>query len=131
MSHADLLRWEPRWQARSGPPGAPESFLQREAANLPCGRVLDLAAGDGRNALWLAAQGFEVTAVDIAPAATARLLEHAAARGLAVTALTLDLDDPEALTGLSGIRTSLTQHAEFFALPRPAKPAAEASPVPA
>ncbi len=40
------------------------------------GRVLDLAAGAGRNSLWLAEQGFSVEAVDIDAAALAKLAQH-------------------------------------------------------
>jgi SAM-dependent methyltransferase len=39
------------------------------ASGLPSGKALDLACGTGRNTLWLAAQGWEVTAVDGSPAA--------------------------------------------------------------
>lgn len=42
------------------------------------GRVLDLGSGDGRNALYLAHQGFAVTAVDIAPTAIDNLTRYAA-----------------------------------------------------
>lgn len=38
------------------------------AAPLPPGRALDLASGAGRNAQWLAARGWEVTAIDRTPA---------------------------------------------------------------
>lgn len=99
MSAADLVRWEERWHER--PPGgaAPEPFLLREASLLPPrGRVLDVAAGDGRNSLWLARQGFKVTAVDVAPTAIARLEAAARAQGLHVTARQADLDDPGALS---------------------------------
>src|SRR3954453_18812584 len=42
----------------------PNQFVAAELADLPPGRALDLAAGEGRNALWLAHPGGEVTAVD-------------------------------------------------------------------
>ncbi len=45
--------------------GRPSAWVQRfEALIAPGGRVLDLACGGGRNALWLAEQGFKVTGVD-------------------------------------------------------------------
>ncbi|MET1060367.1 MAG: methyltransferase domain-containing protein [Nocardioides sp.] len=46
----------------------PNQFVAAELASLAPGRAVDLAAGEGRNALWLAAQGWEVTAVDFAAA---------------------------------------------------------------
>ena len=45
-----------RWLARRRSLGGPEPFLVEELASI-AGPVLDVAAGDGRNALWLARQG--------------------------------------------------------------------------
>ncbi|QNN51650.1 class I SAM-dependent methyltransferase [Nocardioides mesophilus] len=42
----------------------PNQFVASELAGLRPGRAVDLAAGEGRNAIWLAEQGWEVTAVD-------------------------------------------------------------------
>ena len=42
----------------------PNEFVAAELAALPPGRAVDLAAGEGRNAIWLAGLGWEVTAVD-------------------------------------------------------------------
>jgi tellurite methyltransferase len=57
--------------------------------------ALDLACGAGRNALWLAEQGWSVTAVDGSAAAIAILRERAAARGLNVDARAADLERDE------------------------------------
>ena len=46
----------------------PNQFVEAELADLPSGRALDLAAGEGRNAIWLARRGWQVTAVDFAQA---------------------------------------------------------------
>jgi len=54
-------------------------------------QALDLACGAGRNALWLAAHGWKVTAVDGAPAAVAILQDRAAQCGLNVDARVADL----------------------------------------
>lgn len=64
------------------------------SANRPR-RALDLACGAGRNALWLAEQGWSVTAVDGSAAAIAILRERAAARGLNVDARVADLAGDE------------------------------------
>ena len=100
MTAADRARWEARWQARAGEPGPPEPFLVERMAGLEPGRVLDVGAGAGANALLLARQGFDVTALDIAPAALARLAAAAAAEGLEVVRREADLDHPAALQGL-------------------------------
>ncbi len=42
----------------------PNQFVAAEVLDLSPGRAVDLAAGEGRNALWLAEQGWDVTAVD-------------------------------------------------------------------
>jgi len=47
----------------------PNIFVARECADLTPGIALDLAAGEGRNAIWLAKQGWEVTAVDFSQTA--------------------------------------------------------------
>ena len=47
----------------------PNQFVARECEDLTPGRALDLAAGEGRNAIWLAQRGWEVTAVDFSQVA--------------------------------------------------------------
>ena len=47
----------------------PRAFVEEIARDLAPGRALDLACGDGRNALWLAERGWRTTAVDKAPLA--------------------------------------------------------------
>jgi SAM-dependent methyltransferase len=51
---------------------APNIFVQELTEDLPAGTALDIAAGEGRNALWLAARGWQVTAVDFAAVALQR-----------------------------------------------------------
>jgi len=47
----------------------PNQFVEAECADLSPGRALDLAAGEGRNAIWLARRGWDVTAVDFSQVA--------------------------------------------------------------
>ncbi len=50
---------------RHGPGGRPSAWVRRFAGLItPGGRVLDVACGSGRHAVWLAEQGFAVTGVD-------------------------------------------------------------------
>ncbi len=74
----------------------PNGSLVAEAANLPPGRALDVGAGEGADALWLAEQGWQVTACDIASTALARLADEAGRRGLAVRCLRTDATDADA-----------------------------------
>lgn len=55
------------------------------------GRALDLACGEGRNALWLAGRGWQVTAVDFSEAALAKARAQAAERALTVDWVEADL----------------------------------------
>ena len=61
----DARAWDERY-AESGLvwSSTPNQFVEAEVAPLSPGRALDLAAGEGRNALWLAERGWQVTAVD-------------------------------------------------------------------
>lgn len=47
----------------------PNQFVAAECADLSPGRALDLAAGEGRNAIWLAQRGWSATAVDFSQVA--------------------------------------------------------------
>jgi 2-polyprenyl-3-methyl-5-hydroxy-6-metoxy-1,4-benzoquinol methylase len=69
----------------------PNRFLVDEVANLPPGRALDLGAGEGRNAIWLAERGWRVTAVEFADAAVERGRCIAAERGVEVEWVCSDL----------------------------------------
>ena len=61
----DARAWDERYAASELIWSAgPNQFVESELAGLRPGRALDLAAGEGRNALWLAEQGWDVTAVD-------------------------------------------------------------------
>jgi SAM-dependent methyltransferase len=69
----------------------PNRFLVAEVGELPPGRALDLACGSGRNAVWLAARGWTVTAVDFSDVALAQARALAAERGVEVEWLEGDL----------------------------------------
>jgi 2-polyprenyl-3-methyl-5-hydroxy-6-metoxy-1,4-benzoquinol methylase len=62
----------------------PNQFVAAELGDLPPGSAVDLAAGEGRNAIWLASLGWSVTAVDFSRVALdkgARLAEDLALDG--------------------------------------------------
>jgi SAM-dependent methyltransferase len=63
--------------------GRPNHWLEVVAAPLAPGRVLDLGCGEGGDAVWLAAHGWEVTAVDVSETAVRRTTELAASAGVA------------------------------------------------
>ncbi len=71
----------------------PNRFLVAEVEGLEPGRALDLACGEGQNAVWLAGLRWEVTAVDYADVAVAKGIERAARAGVAVDFQVRDLLD--------------------------------------
>src|SRR5512139_879861 len=91
MAFDDRERWEARYGRNTFEPERnPSEFLVAHA-HLLHGRVLDVAAGSGRNALFLARCGLSVDAIDIAFGGLQRLRRAALAEGLSVRALQADL----------------------------------------
>ncbi|WP_062990178.1 SAM-dependent methyltransferase [Nocardia anaemiae] len=62
--------------------GNPNPLLVREAAELEPGTALDLGCGEGADAVWLAARGWRVTAVDVSVTALRRAAVHADEAGV-------------------------------------------------
>lgn len=61
----DAHDWDERYREASLLwKAGPNRWVEQHTADLPPGRALDLASGEGRNALWLAERGWQVTAVD-------------------------------------------------------------------
>lgn len=71
----------------------PNDFLREQATKLPRGRVLSLGEGEGRNAVWLATQGFDVWSVDLSPVGVDKTLKLAESHGVTVHASVGDLAD--------------------------------------
>ena len=71
----------------------PNRLLAAEAATLASGRALDVACGEGRNAIWLAERGWRVTAVDFAEVALDKARRLADARGVELELVLADLVD--------------------------------------
>jgi len=95
----EISGWDERY--RSGVRAAedldavPTPLLVETAKKLAPGKALDLACGTGHNALWLAAQGWSVTAVDGSPVAIEILRSRASERGVIVSARVADLEKSE------------------------------------
>ncbi|MEY3019992.1 MAG: hypothetical protein RLZZ272_976, partial [Actinomycetota bacterium] len=69
-------------------------WVERECAALAPGRAIDLAAGEGRNAVWLAERGWDVEAVDFSPVGLDKARAMAAERGVALTTTVADVTTP-------------------------------------
>jgi SAM-dependent methyltransferase len=82
--------WDERYAAEDLVWGvAPNRFVERECSNLTPGRAVDLACGEGRNAIWLASRGWNVIAVDFSAVAIGKA--HQLARGVDVDWRVADL----------------------------------------
>lgn len=94
MSIAERDKWDARYRDGAYEDRThPTALLAEWLPRLPRGRALDVACGAGRNALFLAAQGFRVSAVDISAVALERGRRAAAERGLEIEWLCADLDE--------------------------------------
>jgi SAM-dependent methyltransferase len=84
--------WDERHAAREPIEShEPDPTLADVAGGLAPGRALDLATGDGRNAIWLATRGWDVTAVDFSAVALERARASADAVGVAILWVDADL----------------------------------------
>jgi SAM-dependent methyltransferase len=84
--------WNGHWAGREAPVTAePHVRLEPEVAALARGRALDLACGRGGNAVWLALQGWQVTAVDFSHVAIEAAAELARAHAVEVAWVVADL----------------------------------------
>lgn len=84
--------WDARYEGREPVWSAtPDHFLVLAVDGLALGRVLDLGCGEGRNAVWLAEQGWQVTGVDFSVVGIRRGRELAARRGVEVEWVVADL----------------------------------------
>lgn len=91
--------------------GSPNDFLASQSARLPTsGTALDLGAGEGRNALFLASLGLDVFAVDQSTVAMQKAQCLAAARNLTLTTRVADLNDFDAPPASFNVITSIFVH---------------------
>ena len=88
-----MASWDERYRdAEWTPPDEPAAFLLEVLPRLPPGRVLDVAAGAGRNAIHLAALGWDVDAVDASAPGLEIARRRASERGVAIATIVADLE---------------------------------------
>jgi SAM-dependent methyltransferase len=88
----------------------PNRFLVAETDELPPGRALDLACGEGQNAIWLAQRGWHVTGVDFSEVAIEKARARSAAAGVEVELLCADLREYEPEAGAYDLVVILYLH---------------------
>src|SRR5437660_920286 len=94
----DDISWDERYATKNTPwdSGQPSEELKRvlaEFAIAPC-ETLEIGCGTGTNAVYLAQQGFTVTAVDIVPLALDQARERARRAGVSVNFMLGDVFGP-------------------------------------
>jgi SAM-dependent methyltransferase len=104
--------WDHRYNRNQMWSGNPNGTLVHEVSTLAPGRALDVGAGEGGDALWLAERGWSVTANDISRKALDRLEAEAKRRGLPLDRLgadanTLDAFEAEAFDLVSAQYASI------------------------
>lgn len=86
--------WDQRYSAETYAYGKePNDFLASQYRSIPRGAVLSLAEGEGRNAVFLAKQGYTVTAVDSSPVGLAKAQRLAEEHGVQLELIQADLAD--------------------------------------
>lgn len=90
---SEFARWQQRFAAQEYVFGeAPNVFLAAQKGLLPkSGKALSVADGEGRNGVWLAQQGLDVTSVDFSPNAQAKARKLAETRGVSLNLVLSDL----------------------------------------
>ena len=93
-SESTKARWNERYDRDMYIYGKePAAFLKKKIGGLKTGKALVLAMGEGRNAVYLAQNGFDVTGVDISDVAIEKCNELARERNTEVHAIAADLTD--------------------------------------
>jgi len=103
-----MTDWDARYNEEGWAFGTePNDFLREQGDRLQPGRVLCLAEGQGRNAVWIAQRGHEVTAMDQSTVGLEGAKRLAAERGVTLTTVRADLDgfeiEPGAWQGIVSI----------------------------
>ena len=93
---AQQADWDARYGGEQLWSGNPNGSLVAEVEGSAPGRALDVGAGEGGDALWLAARGWAVTASDVSPRALARVGAAAEQRGVRVELLLADANARDA-----------------------------------
>ncbi len=92
--------WSKRYKEREDGLKGPAVFIKRKVDNLKRGTVLDFACGDGRNSIYLAKEGFEVTGIDFSEEALKRLNKFSEIENVEVETKVVDVDNKEEILKL-------------------------------
>jgi SAM-dependent methyltransferase len=115
------------WDARYGSAdaiwsGNPNPHLVAQVADLPPGTALDVGSGEGADAIWLAAHGWQVTGIDVSTVALERAAQRAAEAGKEI-AERITWEQADVLSWDPSPRQFDLVSAQFMHLPGPAREA--------
>ncbi|MDT7042629.1 class I SAM-dependent methyltransferase [Candidatus Nitronereus thalassa] len=92
----DKERWDRKYGTEEYIFGkTPIAFLKKYLHLLPKGKALDIAMGEGRNGVFLAAQGFQVTGIDISETGLSKARTLAKEQGVSIETQVVDLETTE------------------------------------
>jgi ubiquinone/menaquinone biosynthesis C-methylase UbiE len=90
---SDQNRWDDKFRGKKYTLGREANpFLRKHIRLLPRGKALDVATGEGKNAVFLAQHGFEVEAVDISKKGLGKARRLAKEKGVKIKTVIADLD---------------------------------------
>lgn len=93
MPDADRLKWDAKYRRPKAAPSEPSLLLVQVEDLLPrSGKALDVAGGAGRNAIWLAQRGLDVTLVDISEVGLEIASQRAAEAGVSLHTVAADIE---------------------------------------
>lgn len=94
MSESEREHWDKRYATEGARTTEPAAFLVEVAARFPPhSAVLDVGGGSGRNAIWLARRGHQVTIADISEEGLRLAGEAAAEAGVDIDTVLMDFDN--------------------------------------
>lgn len=111
MEASPSQKWEARYGVDEYVYGTePNDFLVEAVRDLPTGRTLCIADGEGRNGVYLASLGHEVTSVDLTEAGMAKAARLAETKGVALTTVVSDITDYDLGEGQWDLIVSIFAH---------------------
>lgn len=94
MPEFDRTKWDAKYADPNFAPREPSAVLMALEKFLPKqGRAIDVAGGAGRNAIWLAQRGLDVTIADVSSVGLTQAAARAQEAGVTLTALCTDLEE--------------------------------------
>lgn len=118
MSESERSKWDERYRSGSYAQRThPTALLADNLSELPRGRALDVACGAGRNAIYLAAAGYKVDAVDISAVGLKSAASSARAKAVHVNWIEADLAAAPAGSTLPARRYNLIVMVRYVNMP--------------